>query len=308
MASRVNADHLMRRGSGYVGTHGKDFLLTNDAWSQWLNFRYGPSGSVFAIDWYDKNQCHSPNPEVHDKTLGRIFRISHAKDKFVQVDLSKATNMELVENQLNRNDWYVRQSRVILQQRGPNPEVHAALKKILNENPDVTRKLRALWALHVTKGLSESDLLGLLKHESEYLRSWAIQLLSEESGPSDAAIGQLNEMAKSDTSALVRLYIASAAQRTSVDKRWDMVDALYQRAEDKNDHNMPLMVWYAFAPLVEKDMNRAVEIAQRAKLPNALKYTTRRLGEIKTPESKKILDGLSKKQDTRHEHDGQSRK
>lgn len=298
--SRVNIDHLVRKGSGYIGNHGNDFLLTNDSWSQWLNFRYDPSGSVFAIDWYDKNQCHSANPDVHDKTLGRIFKISHEKDKWVQVDLSKATDMELVEHTLNRNDWYVRQARIILQQRGGNEQVHQGLKKILNENPDVTRKLRALWALHVTKGLSESDLIGLLNHESEYLRSWAIQLLSEGKNASDAAIGKFAELAKSDTSALVRLYLASAAQRTPEDKRWDIVDALYQRVEDKDDHNMPLMVWYAFAPLVEKDLNRAAEIAQRAKLPNAMKYTVRRLGEIKSPESKKVLEDLTKKASTTH--------
>jgi putative membrane-bound dehydrogenase-like protein len=300
--SRVNIDHLKRKGSGYVGTHGNDFLLTNDAWSQWLNFRYDPSGSVFAIDWYDKNQCHSPNPDVHDKTLGRIFKISHEKDKWVQVDLSKATDMQLVENQLNRNDWYVRQSRIILQQRGPNEQVHQALKKILNENPDVTRKLRALWALHVTKGITEADLLGLLNHESEYLRSWAIQLLSEEKGPSDAAIGQLTQMAKSDTSALVRLYIASAVQRADPEKRWDILDALYQHGEDSEDLNMPLMLWYAFTPLVEKDMNRAAEIASRAKIPSILKYTVKRLGEMKTPESKKLMEKLSKKQTVAHDN------
>lgn len=300
--SRVNTDHLVRKGSGYVGTHGNDFILTNDSWSQWLNFRYGPSGSVYAIDWYDKNQCHSSNPDVHDKTLGRIFRISHAKDKFVQVDLSKASDMELVENQLHRNDWYVRQSRLLLQQRGPNAEVHIALKQILKDHPDVTRKLRALWALYATKGITETDLLELLNHESEHLRSWAVQFLSQDT-ISDAAISKFTSMAKSDTSALVRLYIASAAQRTPAEKRWDMVDALYQRPEDKDDHNMPLMVWYAFAPLVEKDMNRAAEIALRAKLPNAVKYTTRRLGEIKTPGSKKVLEGLSKKQSTaQHKH------
>ena len=44
-----------------------------------LNFRYGPDGSVYVIDWYDKNQCHSSNPEVHQKTLGRIFKISHVR-------------------------------------------------------------------------------------------------------------------------------------------------------------------------------------------------------------------------------------
>jgi len=35
-------------------------------------------GSVYMIDWYDKNQCHSPNPAVHDRTTGRIFKVSTA--------------------------------------------------------------------------------------------------------------------------------------------------------------------------------------------------------------------------------------
>jgi hypothetical protein len=73
----VNVDILERNGSGYIAKHDEDFLLINDTWSQWLNFRDSPGGSVYSIDWYDKNQCHSPNPDVHEQTLGRIFRISH---------------------------------------------------------------------------------------------------------------------------------------------------------------------------------------------------------------------------------------
>ena len=293
--SRVNTDHIIRKGSGYTGTHGKDFLLTNDAWSQWLNFRYGPTGSVYAIDWYDKNQCHSPNPDVHDKTLGRIFRISNAKDQWVQVDLKKATDMELVAHQLNKNDWYVRQARIILQQRGPNPQVHEALKKILDENPDETRKLRALWALHVTKGITESELIALLHHESEYLRSWAIQLLAEESHPSVNALQQFAAMAKSDTSALVRLYLASALQRTPPENRWDIISALYQHGEDSTDHNLPLMYWYALEPMVEKDMNKAIDLAITAAIPRTIEYTIHRVAAINNEASKKALTDLSQK-------------
>ena len=73
---RTNTDKLQRKGSGYTASHGPDFLNANDSWSQMLNFRYGPDGSVYAIDWYDKNQCHSSNPAIHQKTLGRIFKIS----------------------------------------------------------------------------------------------------------------------------------------------------------------------------------------------------------------------------------------
>ena len=153
---RANVDMLQRSGSGYAATHGKDFLNANDTWSQMLNFRYGPDGSVHVIDWYDKNQCHSSNPDVHDKTLGRIFKISHVSDRFVKVDLQKETSERLVDLQLHRNDWYVRHARRILQERGPDPKVHARLKTIVQSNPDVTRKLRAIWALHVTGGLDRS--------------------------------------------------------------------------------------------------------------------------------------------------------
>src|SRR5690606_32579748 len=120
-----------------------------------------------------------PNPDVHDKTLGRIFRIAHEKDKWVTVDLSKKTDMELVAYQLHENEFYVVHSRRLLQERGGNSEVHDGLWKIFNENPDVTRKLRALWALHVTNGISEQQALDLLDHTEEYVRGWAIQLIAE---------------------------------------------------------------------------------------------------------------------------------
>ena len=44
---RVNNDILERQGSGFVGRHGKDFLLTGDLASQMLNLRYGPDGQVY---------------------------------------------------------------------------------------------------------------------------------------------------------------------------------------------------------------------------------------------------------------------
>src|SRR6185436_19146434 len=128
----------------------------------------------------DKNQCHSSNPEVHDKTLGRIYKISHVNDKWVKVDLAKMSSDELVDLQLQHNDWYVRHARRILQERGPDPKVHARLKQMLQTNPDVTRKLRAIWALHVTGGLTDPDALELLSHENEYVRAWAVQLIAED--------------------------------------------------------------------------------------------------------------------------------
>ena len=169
---------------------------------------------------------------------------------------------------------------------------------MLHENHDVTRKLRALWALHVTKGLNESELAGLLDHESEYIRSWAIQLLTEDSNPSDSALMKFAVMAKSDGSAMVRLYLASALQRTPLEKRWDIIGGLYQHGEDSTDQNLPFMCWYALEPLVPTHMNKAIDIAMNTKLPKALAFTIQRIGAIGSTESKTALEGLAKKLNT----------
>jgi len=241
------------------------------------------------IDWYDKNQCHSSNPDVHQKTLGRIFKISHAGDKWVRVDLQKLPSGRLVELQLHRNDWYVQHARRILQERGPNPEVHAALKKILRDNPDVTRKLRALWALHVTQGLSEQELIDLLRHQDEYIRSWAVNLLVESGQPSDAVLRRFAEMARQDSSALVRLYLASALQRVPVNQRWDVLSALLARTEDAADHNLPLMLWYAAEPVIESNMPRALDSAALSKLPNLFGFTIQRIAAVGSQNALRVL-------------------
>jgi putative membrane-bound dehydrogenase-like protein len=287
---RVNTDRIERKGSGYTATHGEDFLLTNDSWSQWLNYRYGPDGAVFAIDWYDKNQCHHPDPEVHDRTLGRIFRISHEDDEWVQTDLASRSSLELVELQLHTNDWYVRQARRILQERGPDGEVHQALWRILEDHPEVPRKLRALWALHVTQGISLEELEDLLEHQSEYIRGWAVQLLTETGQPSGAVISRFNEMAHEDPSAMVRLHLASALQQIRPASRWEMLEGLYSHGEDADDHNLPLMVWYAAEPAVELDMDRAMSLALTTGLPDILSYTIQRITAAGTQEALQVLE------------------
>jgi hypothetical protein len=47
---RINMDILKPKGSSYVASHGKDFLLANDAWARFINLRYGPDGNVY-LHW-----------------------------------------------------------------------------------------------------------------------------------------------------------------------------------------------------------------------------------------------------------------
>ena len=169
--ARINQDKLTRKGSGYEGDAAPDFLFANDKWSQLLNFRYGPDGQVYAIDWYDKNECHRGDPNVHDRTNGRIFKVSYGDTKPVKVDLKKLSDRELIAMQMNRNDWYVRHARRILQERAAAGEVkedvylHALATP--SNTPTVEQRLRALWAAHVTGQITETLTLARTGQGSE---------------------------------------------------------------------------------------------------------------------------------------------
>ncbi len=284
--ARINMDTLARRGSGWVAGHGPDFLMANDEWSQILNLRSGPDGSAYMIDWYDKQACHTGKPGDHDRSNGRIFKVTHANDKRISgVDLSKLTSLELVALQLSPNDWYVRTARRLLQERGPDPQATSALREVLKTNPDVARQLRALWALHVTGSLDEPTGLALLRHENEWVRAWTVQLLSERGAPSDAVRGELVRLAREDASQVVRLYVMSAAQKVPAEQRWDLVAGLVSHAEDANDHNLPLMAWYAAEPLPGLDAPKALRTALGAQLPKFLNFTSRRTAALATPDA-----------------------
>ncbi|MCI0464186.1 MAG: DUF1080 domain-containing protein [Gemmataceae bacterium] len=282
---RVNMDLLRPRGSGYVGLHGPDFLLTQDRWSQMLNLLYGPDGQVYVIDWYDRQACHTGNLKDHDRSNGRIYKISYRQPNPVKVDLQKLLSRELVELQLHRNDWYVRHARRVLQERGPNAETHKALVKIAFDHPEETKRLRGLWALHVTGGLTEGLIAKALGSDRAVIRGWAIQLAAENGKPSAATLKRFAEMAGKDPSPGVRLYLASALQRIQAEKRWPILDALLSHAEDAADHNLPLMYWYAIEPLGGKEPAKALELAVRAQVPLLAGYLARRVAALDTPDA-----------------------
>jgi putative membrane-bound dehydrogenase-like protein len=302
--ARLNNDKLKPSGSGYIASHEKDFLVMNDSWSQWLNFKYDASGSVWAIDWYDKNQCHSPNPDVHDKSLGRIFKITHENDHWKQEDLTKASDLELVDYQTHPNEWYVRQARTLLQERGGNETLFKALRKLLNDKPETGNKLNALWTLHAIGGLTENDLIQLMDHGNEHIRSWAVQLAAEDKNVEPKTLKKMEDLATNDPSPVVRLYLSSALQRLPAPQRWKSMEALTQKSEDVDDHNLPLMYWYAAEPLAALDADRALALAERSKFPDHLTYMIQRAGDLKTANAKSALQRLSRKwlQDNDHSH------
>lgn len=284
---RLNVDRLVAKGSGYVGTHEPDFLLTQDQASQILNMRYGPDGQVIFIDWYDMQACHRKEIEVHDRSNGRIYKIVYGNLRSHSVDLNQASDVELAGHVLNANEWYVRHSRRLLQERSAarpvNPEAIEQLRSLAMTHAIPERRLRAIWALHAIGAIDASLHSRLIQDSSPHMRSWAIRLLMErqQHQPNAEQLDALVGLAKQDDSPVVRLALASVANRIPLDQRWQLVAELASHAEDAEDHNLPAMIWYAMEPLAESDADRALALGMNAGLnmPILRKHTLRRLAE-----------------------------
>ncbi len=277
--NKLRNERMVRDGSGSRAERNTDFLVANDGWYRGLSPQLGPDGSVFINDWYDKVPCYQQK-EFVDRGNGRLYKVVYGDVKPVAVDLQKASDAELIEMQLNVNEWFVRHARRVLQERGVKPEVRAALEKIARENPDDTRRLRALWALHAVGGVGEDLALAAMKDASEYVRGWAVQLACESGKPSDALLAEMARLAKDDASPLVRLYLASAAQRIEVAKCWPILAGLVAHAEDAKDHNLPQMVWYAAEPAVAADPIKAADLLGTCKIAKVQEWIARRMATL----------------------------
>lgn len=308
--NRLLYDELVRRDSGYVARHGSDFLMANDAWFRAIQMTYGPDGGVFVSDWNDFGECHDTDGSY--RMSGRLYKITYGTGTkpLANLDLQKLPDAELVKLQLHANDWYVRHARRLLQERAAAsklaPDTHAALTKIVRENSDVTRQLRALWALHVTGALAPQLnlptedtrfqkrpldsrgvrppapvpsplLMELTSHKDENLRWWAVKLLSEDKTLVAQTLQRFTTMSREEKSSFVRLGLASALQRVPLTSRIAIAEGLVSRAEDANDPNLPLMIWYGIEPAVPLYKPQALRLAGQSKIPLVREFIARRV-------------------------------
>ena len=179
--------------------------------------------------------------------------------------------LALARFQLHKNDWYVRTARRLLQERAVAGkdlgEANALLREVLASNPEVSRRLRALWALHATGGLDEAALQGCsMTRASTFVpgRSVCFATLRRRARP--LRHGSPNSR-RTDPSPKVRLSLASALQRLPLEQRWDIAEPLASHQEDASDRSLSLMIWYGVEPLVPADRSRAVNLAAHSEIP-----------------------------------------
>ncbi|MFT5130211.1 MAG: putative membrane-bound dehydrogenase-like protein [Rhodothermales bacterium] len=273
--NRINNDILTRQGSSYVASHGKDFLFGNHDWFRSLSQKYGPDGGVYLSDWHDYGECH--DSDGSHRSSGRLYKVTYGDPAAEPVDVASLSNAKLVDLQLHRNEWFVRRARRLLHERFLAKQdmsgANAALWALFDSDLRVPKKLRALWCLNLTGGLSDAKLAKLLSHDNPHLRAWALRLMLDDNQLAAEHLALLGEMGRTEPDALVRLHLASQSRRLPSVQRVELLRGLAARAEDREDRMLAKMIYYS---AMEVDSAEALaQILAESKLPELSAYLSR---------------------------------
>ncbi len=310
---RINMDIPKPKGSTYVASHGKDFLLANDKWARFIAMKYGPDGNMYVIDWYDAQACHRQEKEIWDRTNGRIYKVSYRGTKpVVGLDLQKCTDEELTKHLSNENEWYVQRAKRILQERysqgldaaqrfkqleksgkaDPTKVLRTELVKEAVNNPSERVRLRMNWALnnieqaetaHYEYGQANPSKFNETMRSmdsSPHVRAWLWKQYYED--PTGFKIhaqnaNELEQFLQSETDPAVLLTFASVAQRYSPEHAMDFVSALTKHKLPADDPLTEIMMWYAMEHACADSPSVVLLDAAETGKPTLVQLTARRM-------------------------------
>ena len=255
---------LAPKGSTFTAKHSGTLIDARDNWFRPIDLQVGPDGCVYVVDWYDKRASHLDPRDNWDKTNGRIYRVVYQDRKKVPpFDLSALSNDQLVAYRTTANDWYAAQARRILSERR-DASIAPSLKALLAADRDETVALRDLWALNASGGLDDSTALGLLEHPVAGVRRWTVRLLGDDRRMNPSLHATLVQLASSDPDPLVRSQLAASCQRWAAKDSLPILARLVKRAEDRNDIQVPLMIWWALERHMRDDRDGVVALLATA--------------------------------------------
>ena len=178
VTSRINRDKVNWRGSSPKGIEMPDLVRTRDPWFRPVDLQFGPGGSLYIADFYNRIIGHYEVRLDHpgrDRELGRIWRIAYrgteAKRLAKPVDLTKTKLEEaiaelsspLLARRMTATDFLADDIGV------PAAKLIGQAMFLANAAPEL--KVHGAWVLHRLAKLDEASLLRLAKDKAALVRS-----------------------------------------------------------------------------------------------------------------------------------------
>jgi putative membrane-bound dehydrogenase-like protein len=207
----INSVKITRNTDGsYSSAHLEDLLVSEDPWFRPVNMEFGPDGSLYIADWYNKIVSHNEVPTTHpdrDKSHGRIWRIRHINQEKRKIpDLKMIKTEDLVEQLTSPSLWAKRAAWQQLSDR-PTAETNKLSTSLIQLAGDASKdeitRIHALWSLEGIHHYDEKLMDALIQDPMDNLRREAIRsLVSFKLSPTEVA-GKLRASME-DSNALIR--------------------------------------------------------------------------------------------------------
>jgi putative heme-binding domain-containing protein len=271
---RENAMRVSRLepdGSTFTTRFQEDLLTSTDRWFRPVKSLVGPDGALYIADWYDYNISHTDPKDrsrwyIPSRDTGRIWRIVPAQvtpRAEGRWPLRGHTSDELIDLLGHPNAWYAREARrILMERRDPTvcPRLVGMVRAARGDGSDV----EALWALHLSGGLTDELAIEFLGHPSEHVRAWTIRLLGDRGCVAPRIQDRFVELARTEPSPTVRSQLACTSKRLPGPVALPIVEALLGRAEDLHDPHIPLLLWWAIEAKAISDRDRVLALVGTA--------------------------------------------
>ena len=182
-----------------------------------------------------------------------------------RIDLSRKSSAELVESAVASQRLVRAAGRRLLAERC-DQSVVPALTTLALDSDDERLALQGLWSLYVVGALDAQLAEKALASRHEYVRAWTIRLLGDDRIVSPALLRQFVDLARRDTSVVVRSQLACTAKRLPAGETIPIVEQLLGHDEDADDVQMPLLIWWAIEDKAISDTDRVLQMVQAGDL------------------------------------------
>jgi putative membrane-bound dehydrogenase-like protein len=117
----------------------------------------------------------------------------------------------------------------------------------------------------------------LLSSDEEATAAMAVRWLSEDWGDEKETADVFANLVSETTPGMVRMELAAALQRLPLKHRAPLAKRLAALAQDSDDRQQSLLIWYGVEKVVASDPMLGVEIALSSRQPTVTRLVTRRL-------------------------------
>ncbi len=323
---RINREILEERGSGYVAHHGEDLFLSADPWFRGIDLQTGPDGRIYVIDWSDTGECHE-HTGVH-RTSGRIYAIGPADESRLPTQkldrrlkmLTSGDAASLGELITGRERWFSDRAIMRLQHRQRSGDELGGGSMDWLDNDQMWSDSDASAQSH-RRMLASNAVLSHTMILREMFGDKDIQLTDSQREPMKELIRQMlavrpidhclghhpeavdtgpgvsAESASMNVNAKARRGTASGLQRIPQAGRYEVAKVLCRVAEDADDHNLPLLVWYGLMNAPDSDAMQMRLVLGQSRWPTLNRQIGRWLGErIQTETAAVEAIGLATRQ------------